>query len=261
MNRPLVLTLSILTFGAAAWSAARAEPAQTDESAEPLRAYTLSLDGQQFELQPGKPIQIEGKFEDPEAELKLGDTRHFAYGGLTFDYPAHYVWEADLEDPMVKIWTMDGADVTLFVLRSEFEWAAQEYAEVVADSLESEGEIVPLTRTYGGQTLRGVQLRARAAGFALTYEVLNIPVAHGGLLLVAMDSGDDAAPSAEFQELTNLLADTLAPEAVARLKARKAELEKEIAVWEVTYGDDHEFLQELREKLARVESELRNLQQ
>lgn len=241
------------------WSNAAQDPA--DESAEPQRDYILSINGDSFVLRPGVDLKIERDFKQPTVRLDVGPIRHFAYGDLVFDYPAAFVWEADAFDPSMRMWTMDGADVSMMVFRTSFGFSAAEYA----DSLEEEFDEIEreeIRRKLGSFELSGTQVTTEIAGSTLIYEVLEAPVEVGGALLVIMDATDHGLHTTEYGKAMALLKQTFRPagavgaEKITALEAQIAELREQIEVFKVTYTDEQPMMKELYAKLAQLEAAL-----
>jgi hypothetical protein len=248
----------------AAWAAFEARDRRADEAAEPERSYTLHLNDQAIELQPGQTLRVAGEFENPELRLDVGPTRHFRYGQMAFDYPANFVWEADLSDPSLKMWTMDGADLSLMVFRSSFGYVSQEFAESVADQFE-DPEFTDIEHVFGGETITGTRLEVEIAGTLLIYEAYDVPVDVGGAILIVMDATDTGLHTEEYATTMELLSETLRF-GDQLVSAREQELLEEIAdvrqqieVFEVTYTDDQPILKELRERLTKLEAALAEL--
>ena len=242
------------------WSSASHAPA--DESAEPHRDYILSIDGDSFVVRPGVELKINREFKSPTVQLDVGPVRHFAYGDLAFDYPAAFVWEADAFDPSMRIWTMDGADISMMVFRTSFGFSADEFA----DSLETEFEDLErerISHSFGSSELSGTQVTTEIAGSILVYEILEAPVEVGGALLVIMDATDDGLHTSEYGEAMTLLkqsfrlAGAVDSKKVAALEAQIAELQEQIEVFKVTYTDEQPMMKELYAELAQLEAALK----
>ena len=259
----VALFLSAGVVGASVWPGASVDP-RDDESAEPKRAYALRVNGQQVVLQPGVEVQLEGSFENPIVKLALGSTRNFRYGGISFDYPADFTWEADVSDPSFRIWTMDGADVSLMVFRTSFGFSAEEFVDSLArefDPFESN----PISQGLGALDLQGRAVTIEVAQSVLTYDVFEVPSDAGSTLLILMDVTDDGRRTEEFRRVLSELGTSLRlnrganPERVRALEAEIADVKNQIEVFEVTYTDDQPILKELRDRLAKLEVELAEL--
>jgi hypothetical protein len=242
------------------WSNAGQAP--QDEAVEPRRDYILSMNGDSFVIRPGVELKIDRDFKQPTVRLDVGPIRHFSYGGMAFEYPAAFVWEADVFDASMKTWTMDGADISMMVFRTSFGFSAEEFA----DSLEEEFpdlEREEISRSLGSFQLSGTQLTTQIASSTLIYEVLEAPVKVGGALIVIMDATDGGAHTSEHGEAMALLEQTfrlaggLDIEKIAALEAQIADLREQIEVFKVTYADDQPMMKELYSSLERIEAELK----
>ena len=254
------LFLSAGVVGASVWSGPSIDP-RSDEHAEPERAYTLMVDGQEVALQPGVEVQVQGKFENPTVKLELGATRHFRYGGIAFDYPAGFVWEADVADPSFRMWTMDGASVSLMVFRTSFGYSVEEFVESLAEEFDS-FESMPIQQELGTLELQGETVTAEIAQSVLTYDVFEIPSEVGSTLLILMGSTDDGVHTEEYRGVMRGLWSSLRlgaeadPARIRELEAEIADVQEQIEVFEVTYTDDQPILKDLRDRLAKLEAEL-----
>lgn len=258
------LFLGAGVVGASAWTGPSID-SRGNENAEPQRAYTLLVDGQEVALQPGAEVQLEGKFENPKLKLELGSTRHFKYGGIAFDYPANFVWEADVSDPSFRMWTMDGASVSLMVFRTSFGFSAEEFVDSLAEEFDSM-ETQPLIQKLGALELSGEAVTTQIAGSMLTYDVFEVPSEVGSTLLILMDSTEDGLHTAEYQLTLRSLRESLRrrggvdPAQVREIETQIQDVRQQIEVFEVTYTDDQPILQELHAKLAKLEAQLAQAQ-
>ena len=254
------LFLSAGVVGASVWSGPLIDP-RSDENAEPERAFTLMVDGQEVALQPGIEVHLEGKFENPTVKLELGATRHFRYGGISFEYPASFVWEADVSNPSFRMWTMDGASVSLMVFRTSFGFSAEEFVDSLADEFDS-FESMPISQELGKLKLQGETVTTEVAQSVLTYDVFEVPSEVGSTLLILMDATDDGVHTEEYRGVMRGLWSSLRlvgeidAERMRELEAEIADVQGQIEVFEVTYTDDQPILKDLRDRLARLEAEL-----
>jgi len=169
-----------------------------DESREPSREYTLEIDGKAYQLTLDQPVQIEGSFENPEVILGASPVRLFTLGGVEFLYPAYFAWEADLEEPGFKSWTLSGNDFVIMFFESVEALGQEAYAEIMTEqfgraNVRRSGK----GRSFGGLELDGVALRINLAGVPLTMEIFEIPSESGSRLLVLQDAPPEKAKSSE----------------------------------------------------------------
>jgi hypothetical protein len=262
MEKPfLTATLFCISSALTAFAPSFAGDSTQDEVAEPPRDYILSINGDSFVVRPGVELKIERDFKQPTLRLDVGALRHFAYGDLLFDYPAAFVWEADAFDSAMKTWTMDGADISMMIFRTSFEFSADEFA----DSLEGEFDEIEreeIERSLGSYALSGTQVTTEIAGSTLIYEVLEAPVELGSALIVVMDSTDDGRHTSEYKQAMDLLQQTFRiaggvdNEQIAELEAKIAAVREQIEVFKVTYTDDQPMMKELYAELAQLEAAL-----
>ena len=67
-----------------------------DDKQEPPLKYTLEIDEQDHELVLGKPVKIKGVNKNPTLVLRAASIRTFIYGDTEFQYPASFIWEAEI---------------------------------------------------------------------------------------------------------------------------------------------------------------------
>ena len=98
--------------------------------------------------------------------LRASTSRLFAYGGVTFRYPEAFSWEANIEGPRSKRWTLSGNDfkIMYFVLPDVLTLDGYAYALLKQFGARNT-RVNETTRTLGGRRLPGrlldVTLRAR----------------------------------------------------------------------------------------------------
>ena len=58
----------------------------------------------------GEPVPVARTFQDPRVTVRPEPHRLFPYGGVSFHYPRGFTFEADLDDPAARSWTLSGND-------------------------------------------------------------------------------------------------------------------------------------------------------
>lgn len=224
---------------------------------EPTLRYSLFVDGEEFAIEPGKPIQLSGDFKSPMVELRPGATRQFNYAGLSFEYPANYVWEAEPDPESINMWTMDGADISLMVFESPYPFGAADFMDGLLDSF-GDADVQPAELSAGGLVLQGQRLLGQIFDEPIRYEAFNIPSDGTSRLLVIMDTSDDpGAVSEDYEESVALLKSTFriteqATAETARLQAMVTELaslEAQLESLRVTFNDDHSLIVEMQKRI------------
>lgn len=201
------VSLSNTTLPAAPQSRAAA----VDETREPSLKLTLLIGDRSVPLELDKPQKLEGEFRNPVVRVKAAPTRTFSYGGIAFDYPSSFTWEADIEGPNYRNWTMSGNDskIMYFVLQAPF--TPQLYAEGVAEEFgEGNSKITPIRREFGGRRFEGQRVTANIAGSKIIQDALAIPAPNGQWrLLVLQDVAPEVTPKlTEPRSVLRLLTET-----------------------------------------------------
>lgn len=174
-----------------------------DESQEPQVQYTLEINGQEHGVLLNKPLEISGVYENPKVLLKAEPTRHFSYGGIAFQYPASFSWEAEIEAQNQKTWVLSGNDfkIMYFVLPQAI--SVDSYIQAIAKQFgAADTRISDAERTIGGNTNAGKLLFVKVAGAALKFEVYALPAELGSKLLVFQDSPPDDKVNSEESKTT-----------------------------------------------------------
>jgi len=181
--------------------------AAVDDSTEPPLLYTLEIDGKAHTVALDTPVTIAGDFKDPKVVLKASSTRRFNHGGVAFDYPAFFTWEASIEGPSEKTWTLSGNDFVIMVFEMPGPVSADEFSKGMAEQFhEGRTRLSTTDRLIGGRKREGQLLRVSIAGTELRLEIYALPSKTGSRLLVLQDStGDDGAMSKEGAKAVALL--------------------------------------------------------
>lgn len=169
-----------------------------DDSAEPPIVYTLEINDQTVTLQPDTPLEVEGSFENPTLTLRVAQTRTLQAGGITFNYPAYFTFEADTSDPDVQTWTASGNDVTLMLFSFAEQVDARALAESTARALQAQDVKVEPTSVKLGQDERpGVKATMALLEKTVVQQVLTLPpTAEGSRLLVLQEVRKQGADEA-----------------------------------------------------------------
>lgn len=202
MKSALIIALSIASFIAPSC-------AEDDESAEPSQTLTLTIDGKPHAIEPGKQVEVPGKFENPKVILTASAIRTFSYGGLKFDYPATFGWEAEIE-PFMKTWTLEGNDLTIIIFAPII---TMEFDDMISGMKEQMGakdtKSEKCKRRFGTDEVEGQVFTADAFGAKVKVETYSIKTAKGPRLVVLQDSPtDDDAESDEAKSALKLISES-----------------------------------------------------
>lgn len=174
-----------------------------DDSQELPLKYTLVLNGAAHEVQLNRPIQIQGTYNNPKVELKASSIRHFTYGEIAFQYPAAYTWEAEIEAPNEKTWTLSGNDFKIMYFITPDVLPVESYAKAMAKQFgKGTTRISDTERTLGAHKHKGKLLFVKLAGVSLNIEVYALPANVGSRLLVLQDSPPDNKAISDEAEKT-----------------------------------------------------------
>ena len=178
-----------------------------DEREEPALQYFLEVNGKQHELFLNKQMKIRGAYSDPQVVLNVSSTRKFAYGGVAFEYPAYFSWEAEIENDEEKVWTLSGNDFKVMYFVMPDSLTIENYAEAMVERFgEGSTRVSGSERKLGARRFTGKLLFVQLAGTVLNLEIYALPAQSGSRLLVLQDSPrDDGAISEEGEKALQLL--------------------------------------------------------
>ncbi len=190
----------------------------SDGQQEPPMIYTLHIDGKTMPLTLGKPITLPGKYDQPEVRIDASPTRTFPYGGLSFLYPAHFGWEADINDPDLQSWTLSGNNFTIMYFVFREVTTLEEFTQMLVGKFGKENTQVSETqRTWGTQNLKGSRLEVSLMDAGINMEVFAIPAQSGTRLIAFQDTPPDKhGISSEGKTALQLLADSFQDTAASR---------------------------------------------
>ena len=181
----------------------------SDDTLEPPAQFTLQVNGQNHPITEGQEIKIPGDFSNLTVSLHPNAIRHFPYGGVDFDYPTYFTWEAE-KDGADRTWTLSGNDfkVIFFVMAQSL--TLDDYLASLEEQFGRENtQQFPQKRQMAGTTLEGRLLKASITGIPLFMEVYSLPTSKGTRLLVFQDFPDDGAKhSPEGEKTLKLISDS-----------------------------------------------------
>ena len=194
MRRAVVLALALLC-GLGCGNA-------TDETREPPLKYTLEVDGKAHVVEAGEEVQLKGTFTDPKVKLTPAETRLFTYGGVEFQYPAYFAWEADAEEDDYKNWTLSGNDFKILLFDAAGATSADEYAAGIVKRFgEANCRLTDVTLVLGGTKHDGKRIATRLAGSSFVQTVVRLPAKGRTKMLVLQDSPPDEKQSTKETDL------------------------------------------------------------
>lgn len=186
-----------------------------DESREPPLQYMLHIDGKPIAIEENNDLVIKGHFADPNIKLVVEPVRVFPYRGVSFKYPRHFVFEAELEDQDAQIWTLSGNDFVIMYFDLNGDVSADWYAtELLSQFGKENGKIVDrdIAVLLGKQKLKGTRMRVTVATHTMQMDVYRLGFNKDRTrLLVFQDSLDEKSkPSKEGTAALSLLKESFA---------------------------------------------------
>jgi hypothetical protein len=181
-----------------------------DDSQEPPLKYTLEVNGKRHEVTLDKSIQLQGIYKNPKVVLRASPTRQFSFGHLEFQYPAWFTWEAEINGPNDKNWSLSGNDFKIMYFVQSQALTLETYVAAMAKQFGKEKTRISETeRVLGGRKYKGRLIFVKLAGVALNLEVYTLPAKSGSRLLVFQDRPpDNRAVSKEGERVLDMLSRT-----------------------------------------------------
>lgn len=183
-----------------------------DETKEPTLDYTLKVGKKSYPVIEGKAFEIETEGGKSKAVLEAKDYRVFPYQNISFHYPRHLTFEADVAEAASMTWMLSGNDVILMVFSMDGDISAAEMADSLKLQYGSKNtKLLPETLSLGGKKYEAVRLEVNLVGTTLCQKVLKLKSVGGRtLLLVLQDSlSDEGKHSAEFDAAVKMVSETL----------------------------------------------------
>ncbi|MEZ5923245.1 MAG: hypothetical protein R3D57_02560 [Hyphomicrobiaceae bacterium] len=184
---------------------------------EPPLQYRLQIGEQTREISEGVPTVFEGSFTNPAATLVVAPERIFAYGGIRFEYPRHYTFEADFSSPGLKIWTLSGNSFKIMYFLSEQPLTALSLLEGMSEQLGDSNLAIEESQVAleaAGQSLAGKRGVVSIAIQKLSNDAFTLPERNGlaRVLLLQDALMDEGGFSEEASHATAMLQKSLALE-------------------------------------------------
>ncbi|MDM7861258.1 hypothetical protein QTP81_11695 [Alteromonas sp. ASW11-36] len=181
-----------------------------DESQEPPLEYILEIDGHSQALQLGETVSISGSYDNPKVKLNASATRAFSYGSVYFEYPASFVWKADIDGINDRSWVLSGNDckISYYILPDEI--TIEEFAKAVAAEFgEGATRITDIQRSLGENNYKGKLLFVKIADVNINLEMYSLQTGDISRLLVFQDSpSEHRAISQETENALKLIAES-----------------------------------------------------
>ncbi|HEV2294837.1 MAG TPA: hypothetical protein VGR35_13360 [Tepidisphaeraceae bacterium] len=185
------------------------------EEAEPPLRIEVEIGGKTVAAEPGKRVEVEVEGKKISLRINVLPHRQFDRAGVRFLYPASCSWEVDRDEPGVTIYTMDGNDSVLMLMKYDVPLTPEQAVDAMLSGLtdtydKANVKRLPTTLNTENRTLKGTRLAINLAGERLHQDIFGLKAGGATLLLMLQDSvGEDGKPTTEMQEMRELLTKTL----------------------------------------------------
>lgn len=205
----LLLPLLALSEAAGGRRADRGNAAQEDK--EPPLLFVLEADGKKIPIEEDKPFHLDTAAGKTHCVLRVEPFRVFQHGGVVLHYPREFNFEADLDTPGVKLWTLSGNNAVLMVQRhaGQADPAAvqkQLVQEMIARYKKPNVRETTATIELEKKAVKGAKLVVTLAGQTLIQVFYSFKTGKDTLVLMTQDCpADDGSPSRDAQKAEKLL--------------------------------------------------------
>ena len=170
-----------------------------DETKEPPLKLTLFVNGKPYPVEFGQQQKLTGQFKNPTIVVRAAETRRFSYGGISFEYPANFTWEAEIEGKAYRCWTISGNDSKIMYFALASKVTPELWANSMAKKFGVKNTAVkPVSRKVGKTTLKGKRVTATVGATEIVQDAFTIPApANQWRLLVLQDVVPEITPKLE----------------------------------------------------------------
>lgn len=198
-----------------AWLAAVCVHAAEPERREPPLVLYFEADGRRIPVELDQPFAAQALGGAKSATLRLEPHREFAYAGLRFRFPRQFTFAADLESPLVTLWTLSGNDCSIMVHRYRGEpdpkAVQQRVLEQMSETYQQEKKKTrPVSLALEGATLQGTRLEVDLATVRILQDFYAVRSGKDVLVLILQDAPrENGQPSVERLGIEKLLKESL----------------------------------------------------
>ncbi len=165
-----------------------------EEAQSPPVRYEIKLGNTVMTALEGKPTRLTGSFDDPTLTVRTLEFRQFRRRGVSFNYPAYYTYEAEMDEP--ANWTLSGNNFKILVFDRQPEELGQIAAETLAQ-FDSDEDTTPKKLKLNGIELNGLGFKMKIAGHVHFQEIYRIPGSRQQILMLLDSPGENETDSAE----------------------------------------------------------------
>lgn len=190
-------------------------PAVTEE-------YTLEIDGKSVDVRAGEAATVEVAGKKVRAKITAKPDKLFRAGSVSFRVPKEYSLETEAEPDGTTMWTLDGDNGVLILVRFGAAQDPKEGVETMVDYLkgqygEANVKTSPVSLKLGDRVQQGMRVSATVAGQRLVQDLFAWKSGGATYLLTVQETPqDDGSSVAELRRVRQLLADTFRSDASAK---------------------------------------------
>lgn len=193
MSRSLFAALCLVLLAALAAPAIAGRSGQ--EGQEPAAEYVLDIDGQEVPIALGRATTATIGGKKVSLTLSVGQDRLFDQYGLSFRYPTTHNWEFDGSDMSALLWTLDGNDNVVMLLKGDKSFSPSELRDELATNIAAQFGSAPVTRSMTsmiieGRKEQGVELKILVGTAWITQQLYGLSTSEGTWVLVIQDTMD-----------------------------------------------------------------------
>jgi len=192
-----------------------ADTAQKNE-AEPPMSFELVIDGNATPVELDKPVKVTVHGKETTIRLAAKPTRLFRKAGISFDYPRHMAFEYDDSTPGLRIWSLDGNNTVLMLLKYDMPIKPANALNLMVSQLvgqygRSNSKVSASSIELGDSKLSGKRITASIAGEKLHQDLYAFGDEEGPWLLMVQDMPDELGKvTKETQQTIDLLQSSFA---------------------------------------------------
>ncbi len=163
-----------------------------EEDEEPPLLFSIVVNGDTVKMLENDIQTLEGKYTDPTLSVSVHNWRQFPHGGISFEYPRNFSFEAEF-DSYGKIWTLSGNSLTIMYIKMNGFLTIDMYTNELKSQFGQDNcKVEEITKTMNGETFDGRLLTVTLLTQNLNMEILEI-------------DGDETKDFLVFQDAPNEL--------------------------------------------------------
>jgi len=180
--------------------------------AEPPLQMQVLIGGKTVAAEAGRTMEVEVEGKKLSLRIDLLPHRLFDRGGVRFLYPTSHGWEVDRTTPNVTIYTMDGNDTIIMLVKYDVEITPKKASDSMVSTLSGrygQGNVKRVGATLKGktETVQGTRLQVNVVGQAIEQDIYGFDA--GGVtftLMLQASMDDQGKPPKEMAEVRELFA-------------------------------------------------------